>query len=99
LTDPDPFRLVAEPMVYAGRRKSTPTTLRLYRAGEGVMAGWFRFHLISGSQQAMVMADPQGMEQLLTAMLTDDRLAHVARRVLALRAARPRRAPDTMPPS
>jgi ferritin-like protein len=99
MTDPDPFILVAEPMVYAGRRKSTPTTLRLSRADHGVMAGWFRFHLISGSQQAMVMADPQGMEQLLTAMLADERLASKARSTLARISQGHRKGRDTMPPS
>jgi hypothetical protein len=99
MTDPDPFILVAEPMVYPMRRKATPTTMRLSRAGHGVMQGWFRFQVISGSQQASVMADPQAMEQLLTAMLADERLASKARSTLARIAQGHRRGRDTMPPS
>lgn len=100
LNDPaDPFVLLASPAVYPLKRKATSTTMRILRASGGIMAGWYRFDVVTGSQHAIVLLDQRGMEQVLTAMLADERLAARARSMLATVAQAHRRPRDTMPPS
>jgi hypothetical protein len=96
MTDDGSFQPVARPRVIGSRPDAS---LAVHRAGSGVMRGTYRIKATNGTQNVSLMLMPPAMEALLTALLADDELATIARRVLAVRSARPRRAPDSMPPS